>query len=144
MTSCKYEVTIGGGTVVEAGVIAGYVIVWGVCKARQAAGQVNDTVNTVIDAGVDHPHETATAKLAGHPVLTDLDEETTITGNGQVSELTRQQVEQLVLAAAVPQRRHVRRNCDGSADPPAHGRADRREHYRRRRGLRLNTSKLWI
>ena len=55
----------------------------------------------MIDAGLDRLHEVVAAKLATHPVLLELEEEAegAAAGAGQVSELTRQQVE-LVLAAA--------------------------------------------
>ena len=79
--------------------IAGYVIAWAVRKARRAAGPLDDTIDTVIDTSLDRLHETVAAKLAGHPVLADLDEETT-TGARQASELTRQQIELALTAAA--------------------------------------------
>ena len=53
----------------------------------------------VIDPGLDRLHEVVAAKLDGHPVLGELDEEAA-TATGQVSELTRQQVELALTAAA--------------------------------------------
>ena len=56
----------------------------------------------MIDAGLDRLHEVVEAKLGGHPVLAELVEEAdeaAASGAGQVSELTCQQVE-LALAAA--------------------------------------------
>lgn len=85
--------------IVEAGVIAGYVIAWAVRKARRAGGRLDAEVDVAIDAGLDKLHEAVVAKLGTHPVLADLDEETA-GGQGQVSELTRQQVELAVTAAA--------------------------------------------
>ncbi|AGS73926.1 hypothetical protein [Streptomyces collinus] len=85
--------------VIEAGVVAGYVIAWAVRKARRAAGPVDAVVDTAIDASLDRLHTTVAAKLGAHPVLDDLAEEAA-TEEGQVSELTRQQVELAVTAAA--------------------------------------------
>lgn len=85
--------------VIEAGVVAGYVIAWAVRKARRAAGRLDAEADTVIDAGLDKLHEVVAARLGGHPVLEELGEESTAE-DGQVSELTRQQVELAVTAAA--------------------------------------------
>ncbi|MEU6556043.1 hypothetical protein ABZ915_38200 [Streptomyces sp. NPDC046915] len=85
--------------VIEAGVVAGYVIAWTVRKARRAAGRLDAEVDTVIDAGLDKLHTAVAARLGAHPVLDDLAEEAA-TGEGLVSELTRQQVELAVTAAA--------------------------------------------
>jgi hypothetical protein len=85
--------------VIEAGVVAGYVIAWAVRKARRAAGRMDAEADSVIDAGMDKLHEVVAAKLGTHPVLEDLTEEAS-TVDGQVSELTRQQVELAVTAAA--------------------------------------------
>jgi hypothetical protein len=85
--------------VIEAGVVAGYVIAWAVRKARRAAGRLDAEVDAAIDAGLDKLHEAVAAKLGAHPVLDDLGEEAAA-GDGTVSELTRQQVELAVTAAA--------------------------------------------
>ncbi|GAA1262461.1 hypothetical protein GCM10009665_60150 [Kitasatospora nipponensis] len=85
--------------VIEAGVVAGYVIAWAVRKARRAAGVLDGEVDTVIDVGLDRLHTAVTARLGTHPVLEDLAEEAATDG-GQVSELTRQQLELAVTAAA--------------------------------------------
>ncbi|BCY09028.1 chromosome partitioning protein [Actinoplanes sp. L3-i22] len=84
--------------VVEASVVAGMAIAWAVRKARRAAGRVDETVDAAIDASADRLHEIVLAKL-GEPVLEDLAQEAA-DGSGQVSELTRQQVELAVAAAA--------------------------------------------
>ncbi|MFF1615687.1 hypothetical protein ACFVYA_48825 [Amycolatopsis sp. NPDC058278] len=84
--------------VVEASVIAGMAIAWAVRKARRAGGRVDETVDAAIDAGCDRLHEVVLAKL-GEPVQQDLAEEAG-SESGQVSELTRQQVEMAVAAAA--------------------------------------------
>ena len=84
--------------VVEASVVAWMVIAWAVRKARRAGGRVDETVDAAIDAGADRLHEVVLAKLGG-PVQDDLAEEAA-SESGQVSELTRQQVELAVAAAA--------------------------------------------
>ena len=61
--------------VIEAGVVAGYVIAWAVRKARRVAGRLDAEADEVIDAGLDRLHEAVVAKLGGHPVLEELDEE---------------------------------------------------------------------
>ncbi|MER5542117.1 hypothetical protein ABT072_06495 [Streptomyces sp. NPDC002589] len=85
--------------VIEAGVAAGYVIAWAVRKARRAAGRVDTEVDAAIDAVLDRLHTVVTAKLGAHPALDDLAEEAAV-DEGQISELTRQQVELAVTAAA--------------------------------------------
>ncbi|GIE85400.1 chromosome partitioning protein [Actinoplanes regularis] len=84
--------------VVEASVVAGMVIAWAVRKARRAAGRMDETVDAAIDAGADRLHEVVLARL-GEPVQEDLAAEAA-SESGQVSELTRQQVELAVTAAA--------------------------------------------
>ena len=85
--------------VIEAGVIAGYVIAWAVRKARRIGGRLDDEANAAIDAGLDQLHEVVAAKLGEHPVLAEVEEEAAA-GGGEVSELTRQQVELALTAAA--------------------------------------------
>ncbi|GAA0534905.1 hypothetical protein GCM10010172_15010 [Paractinoplanes ferrugineus] len=84
--------------VVEASVVAGMVIAWAVRKARRAAGRVDETVDAAIDVGADRLHDVVLARL-GEPVREDLAQEAA-GESGQVSELTRQQVELAVAAAA--------------------------------------------
>lgn len=84
--------------VVEASVVAGMVIAWAVRKARRAAGRMDDTVDAAIDAGADRLHDVVLSRL-GEPVREDLAQEAA-DESGQVSELTRQQVELAVAAAA--------------------------------------------
>lgn len=88
--------------VIEAGVAAGYLVAWALRKARRAGERLDAEADGVIDAGLDRLHEVVEAKLGGHPVLAELVEEAdeaAASGAGQVSELTCQQVE-LALAAA--------------------------------------------
>lgn len=85
--------------VIEAGVIAGYVIAWAVRKARRAAGRLDAEADAAIDTSFDRLHEAVTTRLAGHPALIELDEEAAADG-WEVSDLTRQQVELAIAAAA--------------------------------------------
>lgn len=85
--------------VIEASVVAGYVIAWAVTKARRAVGRLDAEVDSVIDAGMDRLHETVAGKLGTDPVLQDVEEEAA-GEQGRVSELTRQRVELAVMAAA--------------------------------------------
>jgi hypothetical protein len=95
-------VVVRGGVesavVIEAEVVAGYVIAWAMRKVRRAGGRLDAEVDVVIDAGLDRLHEVVAAKLGAHLVLAQLANETTETG--QVSELTRQQLELAITAAA--------------------------------------------
>lgn len=88
--------------VIEAGVVAGYMIAWAVQKARRIGGRLDAETDEAVDAGLDRLHEVVVAKLGRHPVLDELDEEAgeAAAGSGQVSELTRQQVELALTAAA--------------------------------------------
>ena len=85
--------------VIEAGVVAGYVIAWAVRKARRVGGRLDEEADTVIDASLDRLHEVVETKLGGHPVLAELVEEAS-GDDGAVSDLTRQQVELALTAAA--------------------------------------------
>ncbi|MFJ9729354.1 hypothetical protein ACIRP3_42115 [Streptomyces sp. NPDC101209] len=84
---------------IEAGVVAGYVIAWAVRKARRAAGRLDAEADAIVDAGLKRLHTAVAAKLGAHPALEELAEEAA-TDEGRVSELTRQQVELAVTAAA--------------------------------------------
>jgi len=88
--------------VIEAGLAAGYVIAWAVRKARRVGGRLDAEADGVIDAGLDRLHEVVASKLYGHTVLAELEEEAeeAAAGSGHVSELTRQQVELALTAAA--------------------------------------------
>ena len=83
--------------VIEAGVVTGYLIAWAVSKARRVA---DGLVDPSIDAGLGKLHAAVAAKLGAHPALDDLTEEAA-TDESEVSELTRQQVELAVTAAAL-------------------------------------------
>jgi hypothetical protein len=90
-----------GAVVIEAGVIAGYVVAWAVRKARRVAGRLDAEADEVIDVGLDRLHDVVAGKLGAHPALAELIEEAgeVAVSGGEVSDLTRQQVE-LALAAA--------------------------------------------
>lgn len=83
--------------VIEAGVLTGYVIAWAVRKARRVGGRLDAESDAAVDAGLDRLHEAVAARLGGHPVLAELVEEAEQAG--EVTDLTRQQME-LALAAA--------------------------------------------
>jgi hypothetical protein len=82
--------------VIEAGVVAGYVIAWACRKARRVGVRLDSEADGVIDASLDRLHEVVEARLDGHPALAELVKEAE--ASGEVSEQTRQQVE-LALAA---------------------------------------------
>ena len=87
--------------VIEAGVVAGYVIAWAVRKARRAGGRLDEEADGVIDAGLDRLHEVVAVKLGGHPALAELVREAGAAGEGgEVSGLARQQAELALTAAA--------------------------------------------
>lgn len=85
--------------VIEAGVAAAYVIAWAARKARRVGRRLDADADEVIDASLDRLHEVVAAKLGNHPVLAELEDEAG-TDDGQVGELTRQQVELAITAAA--------------------------------------------
>jgi hypothetical protein len=84
--------------VIEAGVVVGYVVAWALRKARRAGERLNAEADAVIDAGLDRLHEVVAERLGAHPVLAELVGEAEQAG--QVSDLTRQQAELAVTAAA--------------------------------------------
>ena len=87
--------------VIEAGVVVGFVIAWAVGRARRVGARLGDEADLVIDASLDQLHEVVAAKLAGHPTLAELVEEAEAADDpGDVSEITRQQVELALVAAA--------------------------------------------
>ena len=87
--------------VIEAGVVAAYVIAWAVRKVRRVGNRLDAEVDGVMDASLDQLHEVVAAKLGGHPALAELVEEAEAAdGGSEVSDLTRQQVELALTAAA--------------------------------------------
>jgi hypothetical protein len=86
------------GVVIEAGVVAGYVIAWAMRKTRRVGRRLDAETDEVIDVSLDRLHEVVMARLGGHPVLVELIEEAEQAGH--VSDLTRQQAELALEAAA--------------------------------------------
>jgi hypothetical protein len=84
--------------VIEAGVVTGYLIAWAMRKVRRVGGRLDTEADGVIDAGLDQLHETVAARLGNHPVLAELVEEAEQAG--EVSDLTRQQLELALTAVA--------------------------------------------
>ena len=91
----------GGAMIIEAGVVAGYVIAWAIRKARRVGGRLDTEADGVIDASLDRLHEVVAAKLSGHPALAELVAEAEAAGDGgEVSDLTRQEVVLAITRAA--------------------------------------------
>lgn len=85
--------------VIEAGVIAGYVIAWVLRKTGRVAARLDTEADLAIDSGMDRLHELVTTKLSRDPVVDDLREEAA-TVEGEISDLTRRRLELAVMAAA--------------------------------------------
>jgi hypothetical protein len=87
--------------VIEAGLIAGYMIAWALRKAKRIGDRLDTEADGVIDASLNRLHEVVETKLGGHPVLAELVEEAGEAGDGeQITDLTRQQLELALTAAA--------------------------------------------
>jgi hypothetical protein len=100
--------------VIEIGIVAGYVIAWAIRKVRRVSGRLDSEADGVIDASLDRLHEVVAAKLGPyHPVLADLVEEArdAASGDGEIGEVTRQQLE-LEIAAAAQKDESFRRTVD--------------------------------
>jgi hypothetical protein len=85
--------------VIEAGVVAGYLIAWAMRKVRRVSGRLDAEADAVMDAALDRLHEVVADKIGGYSILAELEKEASA-GSGQVSELARQQVELALTAAA--------------------------------------------
>ena len=70
--------------------VVGYLIAWGVRKARRVGQRADAEVDQVLDAGMDRLHELVAGKLGGDPALTALERESAA---GEVSPRTRQRVQ---------------------------------------------------
>jgi hypothetical protein len=86
--------------VIEAGVVAGYVVAWALRKVRRVGGRLDAEADAVIDASLTRLHEVVAAKLASHPALAELVEEAEATDGGEVSYLARQQLKLELTEAA--------------------------------------------
>ena len=70
-------------------VLVGYLIAWGMRKARRAGTRLDADVDEVMDAGLDRLHEMIAAKLGDDPAVAKLELEA---ATGEVSERTRRRV----------------------------------------------------
>lgn len=97
--------------VMEAGAVVGYLIAWAVRVARRATERVeasaeeaaDSAVETAVEVGLTRLHDLVAAKLGRHPALDDLRDEAgelARGGRGEVTDLTRQQVQLALMAAA--------------------------------------------
>lgn len=85
------------GAVVGLELIAGYLVAWGVRKARRAGERLDSDVDEVLDAGLDRLHDLVVTKLGDDPAVTRLEVEAAA---GEVSERTRRRVADAVAEAA--------------------------------------------
>jgi hypothetical protein len=63
--------------VIEAGVVAGYLIAWAIRKARRVGDRLDKEADAAIDSSLDRLHEFVAERLGGHPALADMEEEAT-------------------------------------------------------------------
>jgi hypothetical protein len=70
--------------------VVGYLIAWGVRKARRVGQRADAEVDQALDAGMDRLHELVVGKLGVDPALTALERESVA---GEVSPRTRQRVQ---------------------------------------------------
>ena len=80
--------------------VVGYLIAWTVSKARRVGQLLDGEIDQVLDAGLDRLHEVVTSKLGTDPALADLHEEA-VSGESEVSDLTRQRVGLAIQAAVL-------------------------------------------
>jgi hypothetical protein len=85
--------------VIEASVVAGYVVAWAVRKARRVGGRLDGEADTVLDAGLDRLHKAVAAKLGADPALRAAEEEAAQPA-GTITDLTRQRIESAIAAEA--------------------------------------------
>jgi hypothetical protein len=83
--------------IVQAGLVAGYLVRWAMGKARRVAGSLDGEVDVVLDAGLAKLHDAVAARIGDPQALADLDEEAAA---GSVDEQTRQYLEVAVARAA--------------------------------------------
>ncbi|MFG1629037.1 hypothetical protein [Kribbella sp. NPDC049227] len=77
--------------VIETGIVVGYLVGWGLRKARRVGARADAVVDEALDAALDKLQDAVDRKLHGDPALEKLDLD--ISGQGQVSERTRQRLE---------------------------------------------------
>jgi hypothetical protein len=78
-------------------VVVGYLIAWGVRKARRAGERLDQDVDEVVDTGLDRLHDMITAKLGDDPAVAKLELEAAA---GEISERTQRRVLDAVTDAA--------------------------------------------
>ncbi|WP_433917378.1 hypothetical protein OIE50_50795 [Streptomyces canus] len=61
--------------VIEAGVVAGYVIAWALRKTRRVGSRLDAEVDATVDAGLERLHTLVAAKLGALPALDDVTED---------------------------------------------------------------------
>ncbi|MEU3117156.1 chromosome partitioning protein [Micromonospora chalcea] len=81
---------------VGAEIVVGYLIAWAVRKVKLIGGRLDNEVDNALSAGLDRLHDVVEDKLGGHPALAELEQEA---ASGEVTDLTRQQVELAIRAA---------------------------------------------
>jgi hypothetical protein len=114
--------------VVEISVVIGLITAWAVRKARRAGGRLDETADAAVDAVTDRLDAAVRSKLAGHPALRDLDEEAgtdpaddgesgrgdadAADSDGEVSDLTKEQLESSLRAAVTKDREFAEQLAD--------------------------------
>lgn len=84
----------------EANLVVAWLAAWAGSKARRAAGRFDAEVDRALDVGLDRLHGAVSAKLGDSTELDDLVREAGDRDGVGVEELTRQQVELAIHAAA--------------------------------------------
>ena len=62
----------GNAPVVGLELVAGYLVAWGVMKARRAGRRLDEETDEVMDVGLDRLHDVIMAKLGSDPAVTKL------------------------------------------------------------------------
>lgn len=79
--------------------VAGYLVAWGVRKARRAAGRLDEEADSALDMALDHLHDVVARKLGQDAALTALEQETVVSADER-SEHTQTQVRLALEGAA--------------------------------------------
>jgi hypothetical protein len=79
-------------------VVVGYLIAWGVRKAKRVGARLDGEVDQALDAGLERLHALVADRLTTDPALAELERQAAATG--QVDDLTRQRVSLSVQAAS--------------------------------------------
>src|SRR4051812_13378481 len=78
--------------VIEAGLVAGYMMAWLVRKAQRGANRLDATVDTAMDLSLAKLHELVVTKLGADPALEKLEQETSEGDQDTVLARTRDRV----------------------------------------------------